>query len=279
MATFQEDFQYDEEAQGAPQAGGPSLGSAGAASAGANAQTPETTGFVNFDRYFNTNAGTANQMAQNVASNVQQRGDKATAAVKDATDTFNQNVAAGASTVDKAYSGPAYFGDGQDLRPAYDAINDATTAYNALGSFGGRQALLEDQNANTIQNYSKGMSRFDTALLGRAGGEQFQDMQNNFAGFDGWLADATDAGQKAIDDASGAYDPNYVAPPEVVTPEPLEDDEDPFDKRLRKDPRGRRIADKTRGRGDPDLNLGRAEGGGSDEGNNTKGRGNARIYP
>src|SRR5690606_1675963 len=65
-------------------------------------------------------------------------------------------------------------------------------------SFGGRQALLADQN-NTIANYSQGMQRFDTALMSRAGADQFQDMRNNFQGFDKWLADATQTGQGLVD--------------------------------------------------------------------------------
>lgn len=199
MATYQDEYQNEEEENAPVQAGGPQVGTSGAATGGSASNTPETTGFVNFDRYFNTNAASAQNMADNVAQGVQGKEQQAHTALQTAQDEFAQNVANAAPTTENpAYSGPGYFGEGQDLSSAYDAMHAADSAYNALGTFGGRQALLADQN-NTIANYSQGMQRFDTALMGRAGAEQFQNMQNGFQGFDKWLADATQTGQGLVD--------------------------------------------------------------------------------
>lgn len=198
MATYQDDYQNPEE-EVPLAAGGAQVGSSGAATGGTTNEAPATTGFVNFDRYFNTNHGAANQMANTVAGGVESRGQEAQSAMQTAQDDFAKNVAASAPTAENPnYTGPAYFGDKQDLSGTYDAMHKAETGYEALGSFGGRQALL-GEHTNTLNNYTQGMGRFDTALMSRAGADRFQDLNQGFEGFDSWFKSATEAGQGLVD--------------------------------------------------------------------------------
>ncbi len=78
---------------------------------------------------------------------------------------YNPNLA-GAGLFDE------YYGAGADVQKAQSAVD-------ALGSAGGRAALL-DKKFEKEGNYSDGMSRFDAALAGTAGGRMFKDVKSKY---------------------------------------------------------------------------------------------------
>ncbi len=176
-----------------------------------SASTPTSSGrFTNIQNYFNANQPLANQMGNQVASNIEKNGQNVSTSLNGAKDTFNTQAQAG--RLDKVPSlasandtitnaGQQVYGDGNDANT--DAINkfqrissgqylgpqglqnsgsilanaqDARTQGDLTANEPGRFTLL--RNMFGTPNYSSGQTRLDQLLLGNQTGALNQARQS-----------------------------------------------------------------------------------------------------
>lgn len=182
--------------------------------------------FVNFDRIFGANQAVAQNMAQTAQKNIGQTAQNAQNAVQGAQTGFNNAVADAwrgtnpTTTRDKSaevgkqygvqeaqYGGPKDFNDylGADRKDALNqGIDKAKSQLDQTKDAYGLQTYLQSQNQNG--NYSNGMSKWDAALLGQAGGEDFARMRNKYANLDALMGDAQRDSYGTVDTAKLGVD-------------------------------------------------------------------------
>jgi hypothetical protein len=91
------------------------------------------------------------------------------------------------------YTGPNSLSDSSDWGTLLGKVGKASSAANAATTDGGRQALLQQQQAG--QQYGAGSSNFDAGLAGTAGGDKFDKLKAQFGGLQKQMDDANTASQ------------------------------------------------------------------------------------
>lgn len=198
--AYREDWENEEENEAGPvflSAGAPGgyQPASSTASAGQIEQPPESR-YVNFDRYFAANAGSATQSANELADGLERGAREANQSLEDYSNDFSRRVNASADRevpVESrqvgggaefyarplTYDGPTDFSDDsrvEDIRARMDrARDDIRTAQGNEGV----EALLE-RGGNL--NPSWGAGRFDAALVGHAGRKRFASLWDKFQG-------------------------------------------------------------------------------------------------
>lgn len=188
-------------------------GNAGAApKASANSGTPSR--FVEFERYFNANAGGANAMADKLGTGVENQIKDAQSNLNKDEDAFADSVRQGVGqaqikpgpeygyTVEQGtYSGPKEFLPSENTR---SSINNAYSALQNLRSPEGIQASLEQTN-------TLGGDRFNAALASRAGQERFNSLWDRYHGLNTAVDDSVAGAQTTINEGIDATAENNQA--------------------------------------------------------------------
>lgn len=174
-------------------------------------QTPQSnrqlgTGFTNLQNIMQANTG--NKLGQAVGGGIQQAGQQATNSLQSGVQDFNnqsqsnalgtqaqkedvQNTLNNAGNVtDQNVTDFAKYRSGQYTGPTninnISAIqNQASNAQQqgqAVGTAGGRQALLQQYAANPGSSYNSGQQNLDSLLLGATGGKQLQQARQSVSG-------------------------------------------------------------------------------------------------
>lgn len=141
------------------------------------------TGHVDFNRYFDANAATANRSAKQAGDKVQTAADKAKNALSQQYGAFGQavmNATRAGAQGDGSYEGPTGFNPSEALTRQYE---DAIGQRNALGSTGGVGALM-----------GPGTGWFGAGLTERAGANRFADLQRRYSTMDSALMGAAARG-------------------------------------------------------------------------------------
>lgn len=161
---------------GAPAA--PAAGGGGAPAGGAAPAAPAAhgTGFINLSQYLGANQAGAQGMANTLGSTVAQQGQQALADAGKYGGELARSSAATADAVDPALQAKL----GQEA-------TKASMSAQALQSPGGIGALLTNQYGQG-GGYSSGMRGFDSFLAGAAGGNQFQQLGNQYGGLDKYVS-------------------------------------------------------------------------------------------
>ncbi len=222
----------DEDEQQKAAAGHPLLasfgtGSGGATISGGRAPTIQqpSSGFVPFSAYANANQGSAQKMAQGLASDVTRDVGAAQLGTANERNAFNDQVKAGSpfykgpaqalaswgglsqqaapsdlsapkrayeptaqatrAGMGQAYTGPTQFGFSQGAR---DATTRADEELRNATTNEGRQALLQKKYGG--QGYTRGESRLDAALTGNAAGNSFDALKAKYGDLVGQMGQA-----------------------------------------------------------------------------------------
>lgn len=224
-------------------------GTGGGASAGAGsgmtpatnsspAQGPSNTPnegsgrFVNFQKIFDQNYGAANDYANQLAGDAQNKANAAREQVNTTTQNFNDAVTNGgrgqlqtdytrpsgnqrpryvgdmgqASYTQNGYQGPNSYTEFADLSALNDSIVGAQSNLNSLGSYEGVQGAIQ---ARAQGPYTQGQSRFDAALIGGAGQDRFANLRNQFSDLGSAVTNAATAGNARIQSARSGQDAAY----------------------------------------------------------------------
>jgi hypothetical protein len=192
---------------GAPVGGGapvaPAGGAAPAAAGGAHG-----TGFINLSSYIGANQGGAQGMANAIGGDVSQLG---AATMADA----NKLEHEGKTSLMPTFA---------QVDPTLQAklgpeAAQASMAAQALQSPGGIGALMTNHYGQQ-GGYGSGMRGFDSFLAGNAGGDQFQQLGNQYGGLDKYVA-GIGASYKPIVAGSGPGTGGGMAkPPAPASPPP-----------------------------------------------------------
>lgn len=91
------------------------------------------------------------------------------------------------------YSGPNWYSEWDGYSKVAGDVGKAASESKALGDPRKLQGLVQQYGGATTQ----GGARFDTALLGAAGGQKFRDVADRYAGLEKKLAEYTTAGDAA----------------------------------------------------------------------------------
>jgi hypothetical protein len=199
-------------------------------------QAAQTPGFVNFSRILDANRPGAQRMADQLAGQVQQQGDKVEKDIAGAEQTFGQQVQQGTNTYNGGMGPGSANATGDQFRAAGAAAAGAAVGYKGpkdwkgagintealstgavqagdaarqLTSAGGRAALLGQGRAGP---YGAGMSALDSALSGAALGGRAQQLATQYGGLSDKLAQAQRAGGQQVEQAvtaSGKADELY----------------------------------------------------------------------
>jgi hypothetical protein len=150
---------------------------AGGGAAGAPAPTaPHGTGFVNLEKYIGANQSGAQGMANAIGGDVAQLGGQAMQDAKKLAQEGKTSLMPTFAQVDPALQAK--------LGPE---AAQASMAAQALQSPGGIGALLT-QHYGTGGGYGGGLRGFDSFLTGNAGGNQFQQLGNQYGGLDKYVS-------------------------------------------------------------------------------------------
>jgi hypothetical protein len=210
--------------------GGGSVPSApgGAAAPAAPAGQPAAPGYVNFSRLLAVNQGGAQKMADNLAGQVQQKGQAAAGQLEGAKAGFQGKVQSGthqyqapnhtstpgsAPSADlyrtagamkeqaaRGYGGPKdWTAAGYDVAGMSGAARAAQDSAKSLTTSGGRGAMLR---AGASGPYSAGMSALDAGLSGAALGNRGQELSQLYGGLSQQLVDYQRQGGDAVEAAT-----------------------------------------------------------------------------
>jgi hypothetical protein len=212
--VLDEDRDKNQQASSGAVSTGGGLSTTPAGPGAGNAPQQGGTGkFVNFDRIFQANQKSANQMAGQVEGNI----NNAAQGIKNDVDQkrtgFTDAVVGGVQQNPGAtwtakgqpygtwganqsvYNGPASWGDYSGADWQKQTQEKGQTVKDQLGatsSYEGLQALLQDQHGKG-GNYTQGMSAWDAALTGTAGMGNFDALRQKWSGLDGILTSAVGA--------------------------------------------------------------------------------------
>lgn len=200
---------------------GPSPGAAASApTSGASpapaAQTARAagTGFVNLSDILAANRTGAQQMGQALTQQVGQQGAQVQQDITNASNTFQNAVRAGTPTYSqptsyagtqagagKGYSGPTTWADAGITSAQTDGLvtqaNEAQDAAQALGTQGGRAALLRERSPGL----TAGGASLDAFLAGAGGGPALQQTAQRYANLSDVLAQARGGAPAAVAEA------------------------------------------------------------------------------
>lgn len=192
MAYLERDEDEEEQAPGGQASafgsvGGTPTPSAAAPSGGGG------SGFVNFDRYFNANANSAEKMGQAAAGQIEANVNAGQAALErgfgQVQDQVTANSGSGGGVEHSAagwtgkagtYGGPASFG-GTDqfsaLKARFEGLGDEV---KTAGDQERLQTAYQNDAGKTRASYSQGQSAFDAGLASRGGATAFADLKKRF---------------------------------------------------------------------------------------------------
>jgi hypothetical protein len=206
----------------------PSAPGGGATSPAAPAGQPAAPGYVNFSRLLAVNQGGAQKMADNLAGQVQQKGQAAAGQIESARAGFQGKVQGGAlqyqapnhtstpggatsgdlyrtagamkEQAARGYSGPKdWAGAGYDVAGMASSAKSAQDSAKNLTTSGGRGAMLREGASGP---YSAGMSALDAGLSGAALGNRGQELSQLYGGLSQQLVDYQRQGGDAVEAAT-----------------------------------------------------------------------------
>lgn len=178
--------------------------------------TQRGSGFIGLDKYLAANRKKAEDMAGGLSGGVETAGGEATGWLEDAQRGFMRDVGASMPQVNEgaplsaadaaalgtsAYTGPNSLGEREGWDAARQKADKASQGVNALNSFAGRQAMLQDQYGKQ-GGYTQGQQRLDSFLTGAAGGNRFEQLKQQYGGLSDAFGTANTASQKQAQTAA-----------------------------------------------------------------------------
>ena len=193
---------------GAPGAGVSAPAAGGAAPAPAAPQK-QGTGFVNLSDILAANRTGAQQMGQQLTSQVATQGQQAQTGIASAKNVFQSAVRAGtpgfnenaqtsrgdtSAGAARGYTGPTTWAENAELTTQTNRAQDSA---QALGTQGGRAALLRESNPGL----TAGGASMDAFLAGVGGGQALRDTSAQYSNISAMLAEARGEAPATVADA------------------------------------------------------------------------------